>query len=75
MFIVIELQTINESQVANNVWSYSDEQGNVAESKYHDVLRAAAVSAIPIHSAVIVDEHGRTVKGPESYKHGVVNNE
>ena len=75
MYLVIELQTINESQVANNVWSYSDEQGNVAESKYHDVLRAAAVSALPWHSAVIIDEQGRTVKGPEAYKHGVAQNE
>ena len=47
----------------------------MAESKYHDVLRAAAVSAIPIHSAVIVDEKGRTIKGPEFYEHGVINNE
>ena len=69
MYIVIELQKLNDTQVANNVWTYSDQ--NVAESKYHDVLRAAAVSAIPIHSAVIVDENGRTIKGPEAYKHEV----
>ena len=75
MFIVIELQKLNDTQVANNVWAYGDEQGNVAESKYHDVLRAAAVSAMPVHSAVIVDEQGRTVKGPEAYKHGVAQNE
>lgn len=73
MYIVIELQKLNDTQVANNVWSYSDQ--NVAESKYHDVLRSAAVSAIPIHSAVIVDENGRTIKGPEAYKHEVTNNE
>ena len=75
MYLVIELQKLNDTQVANNVWAYSDQQGNVAESKYHDGLRAAAVSAIPIHSAVIVDEKGRTIKGPESYEHGVVSNE
>lgn len=75
MFIVIELQKLNDTQVANNVWAYGDEQGNVAESKYHDVLRAAAVSSIPIHSALIVDEKGRTIKGPEFYEHGVINNE
>lgn len=73
MYIVIELQTINNESVANIVTTYTDK--NVAESKYHDILRAAAVSALPCHSAVIVDEQGRTIKGPESYEHEVVNNE
>lgn len=73
MYLVIELQTINDETVANIVTDYTDK--NVAESKYHDILRAAAVSALPWHSAVIIDEQGRTVKGPEAYKHGVAQNE
>ena len=72
MFIVIELQTINDSQVANIVNAYPEKA--VAEQKYHTILAAAAVSALPCHSAVMLDEKGRMIKS-EYYTHEVVNNE
>ena len=72
MFIVIELQTINDSQVANIVTAYTD--AKVAEQKYHTILAAAAVSALPCHSATMLDEKGRMIKS-EYYTHDVVNNE
>ena len=72
MFIVIELQTINESQVANIVNAYTDQK--VAEQKYHTILAAAAVSSLPCHAAVMLDEKGRMIKS-EYYTHEVVNNE
>lgn len=73
MFIVIELQKVNDSQVGNIVTAYVEQ--NAAEAKFHDILRAAAVSTLPCHSAVILDETGRTIKGPEFYRHEVVSNE
>lgn len=72
MFIVIELQTINDSQVANIVNAYTEQA--VAEQKYHSILAAAAVSALPCHAAVMLDEKGRMIKS-EYYTHEVVNNE
>ena len=72
MFIVIELQTINDSQVANIVNVYTDQK--VAEQKYHTILAAAAVSSLPCHAAVMLDEKGRIIKS-EYYTHDVVNNE
>ena len=72
MFIVIELQTINDSQVANIVNAYTEQK--VAEQKYHTILAAAAVSSLPCHAAVILDEKGRMIKS-EYYTHEVVNNE
>ena len=71
MFIVIELQTINESQVANIVNAYTEQK--VAEQKYHTIL-AAAVSALPCHSATMLDEKGRMIKS-EFYTHEVAQNE
>ena len=71
MYLVIELQAINDSQVANIVTAYTNQ--NVAEQKYHTILSAAAVSSLPCHAAVILDEAGRTVKGPEFYRHEVAN--
>ena len=72
MYIVIELQTINDSQVANIVNAYTDQK--VAEQKYHTILAAAAVSSLPCHAAVMLDEKGRMIKS-EYYTHEVVNNE
>ena len=72
MYIVIELQTINESTVANIVNAYAEQK--VAEQKYHTILAAAAVSSLPCHAAVMLDEKGRMIKS-EYYTHEVVNNE
>ena len=66
MYIVIELQKSAEGVVANLVTEHEDLPH--AESKYHSVLAAAAVSSIPVHSAIIVSEEGFPVKH-QCYKH------
>ena len=66
MYIVIELQKSADGAVANIVNSY--ENLAQAESKYHSILAAAAVSQIPVHSAIIVSEEGFPVKH-QCYKH------
>lgn len=67
MYIVIELQTNAEGPVGNFVWSYADK--NEAFSKYHTVLAAAAVSALPVHSCVILRNDGLQIAA-QSYEHG-----
>ena len=64
MYIVLEIQT--STSVATIVNSYSDR--NQAESKYHQILSAAALSSVPKHSAVLMDEIGETIK-MDSYTH------
>ena len=66
MYLVIELQT-NGGQMANLAYAYNTRPE--AESKFHAVLSAAAVSAIDVHSAVILDEEG-CVLANGSYTHG-----
>lgn len=66
MYIVIELQKNAEGHVSNIVTEH--ENLAQAESKYHAVLSAAAVSQIPVHSAVLVSEEGFPVKH-QCYKH------
>ena len=66
MYIVIEIQTSNT--VATLVNAYEDR--NQAESKYHQILTAAALSSVPKHSAVLMDDEGRTIKS-ETYIHEV----
>lgn len=66
MYIVIELQKNAEGVVSNIVTSH--ETLAEAESKYYSVLAAAAVSEIPVHSAIVVSEEGFPVRHA-CYKH------
>ena len=65
-YIVIELQKNAEGQVANIVTAFDNLAE--AESKYHTILADAAVSKLPVHSAIIVSEEGFPVKH-QCYKH------
>ena len=67
MYIVIELQKAADGNVANIVTSYNSLAE--AESKYHSILASAAISELPIHSAVIVSEEGFAVES-KCFKHG-----
>lgn len=66
MYFVIELQT-NNGQTANIVTSHATREA--AESKYHTVLAAAAVSAVEKHAAVMVSEEGFPIMH-QCYIHG-----
>lgn len=66
MFIVIELQKSADGVVSNIVTSH-EEQG-VAESQYHSILAAAAISRLPVHSATILTEEGFQL-AYKCYKH------
>lgn len=65
MFIVIEIQAGN-AEASTLVNSYTDREQ--AESKYHFILSAAAVSEVPVHSAVMLTETGTRIKN-ECYIH------
>lgn len=68
MYIVIELQTNPNGTVSNLVWAYTSREE--AFSKYFLVLSAAAVSALPVHSAVILDNKGQQIAA-QYFKHEV----
>ena len=63
MFIVVELQ-VNNGEVSTILTQYTDERD--AEAKFHQILQYASKSAVDIHSAVIMDETGMTLR-QESY--------
>ena len=67
MFIVLEIQTNSNGTIGTLIDSYADR--NQAEQKYHAILSAAAVSELPKHSAVMLDERGAFIKA-ECYEHG-----
>lgn len=73
VYIVIEIQATEETEqtpatAATIVNTYADR--SVAEQKYHQILSTAAVSSVPVHSAVMLTGDGTRIKG-ETYRHGI----
>jgi hypothetical protein len=65
-YVVIELQTNSDGTVGNLVTAHDTR--NAAESAYHSVLAAAAVSALPKHAAVLLTSEG-TLLDSRCYEH------
>lgn len=65
MFIVIEIQK-TENDAATLLTKHATKQE--AEAQYHRVLAAAAISAVPEHSAAMLTDTGFFVKS-ERYSH------
>ena len=55
-FIVLEIQTNTEGEVSTLVNAYDNQ--NEARNKYHTILAAAALSNLPVHTAVIMRNNG-----------------
>ena len=66
MFIIHEMQTTGTQTALVPAKTYTDR--NEAESAYHGVLAAAAISSVPVHAVVLMDEHGNTLRR-EFYEH------
>ena len=56
MYIVLEIQTNANGAVGTLVNNY--ESRDQAESSYHTILAAAALSSLPCHAAVLLTERG-----------------
>lgn len=68
-YFVVEIQKLDENTYAHIVHEAATR--NEAESKYHQVLAAAAISNIPQHSAIMFSAVGFPLMH-ESYEHVVV---
>ena len=55
-YLVIEIQKTSEGVVSNIVTAYDDKK--LAESAYYTILASAAVSELPLHTAMIIDDEG-----------------
>ena len=58
-YFVNEIQVTADGTGAGLITKHDSK--NDALSKYHQVLMYAAKSALPVHSAVVFDEEGRTI--------------
>lgn len=66
-YIVIELQKLTEDADVSTI-VYPKNTKEEAESTYYSILASAAISTIPVHGAIIIDEMGNPIKN-NSYKH------
>lgn len=66
VYIVVELQTYTDGNVGHIVTIYSTL--NEAESKFHQVLAAAAISNVTKHAAILMSEEGFPLRH-ECYTH------
>ena len=55
-YIVIEIQTDSNGTVG--ILTYSYDNYNEAQSKYHLILSSAAISELPMHAATIITSDG-----------------
>ena len=72
MYIVIEIQTMQNGNIGNFVFSYADR--NQAEAKMHSLLAVAATSSLPRHAVSLLDNAGSRLAGG-CYVHEVTEDE
>lgn len=68
MYVVIEMQTTDGVTAVVPPVAFDDL--NHAYQKFYTVLSAAAVSNVPLHSAVIINDRGELIR-TESFDHTV----
>ena len=70
--IVTEIQKFADGTMTTPSYAYDADDGkttsNQAEAKYHSILASAAVSYVPIHSAIMYTEEGFYIQS-KCYKH------
>lgn len=71
MYIVIEIQTTNNT--VSIVPPVSFDNIEKAYQKFYTVLAAAAVSTVPIHAAILLNEKGELMRS-EYFDHTVSDN-
>ena len=67
-YIVLEIQTNADGTVGTILTTY--DKLNEAESKFFAVLSAAALSTLPVHTAVLLTNNG-TMLRVETFSHEV----
>ena len=55
MYLVVEIQKYDSGNIGNIVTVKQTRAE--AESTYHSVLASAALSSLPVHGAILMDEH------------------
>ena len=68
MYVAIEIKTKVDGTM--EVSTFKKETEDLGKQAFHSIMASAAVSTHPIHTGVLLDEYGNTLRR-ESYKHEV----
>ena len=67
MYVAVEMKTkVDGTMEVGTFKKETKEQGLQA---FHSIMASAAVSTHPVHTGILLDEFGNTVR-KETYKHG-----
>ena len=66
MFIIQEIQTTGINSTLTPAVTHADR--NNAESAFHMICASAALSQVEVHTVLMYDEHGNTIRR-EYYEH------
>lgn len=66
MYIIQEMQTTGNQ--TNLLPAITKTNRDEADSTFHSILASAAISSVNVHTVVMLDEHGNTVRR-EFYEH------
>lgn len=66
MYIIQEIQTNGTTSALTPAITRTDR--NQAESDYHMICGAAAISSVEVHTVIMYDEHGTVIR-KEFYEH------
>ena len=69
MYYIVEIQDTPGTSAA--LLHYTEETRNAAMSKFHSIMSYAAISTIPYHTCVVMDEQGKYL-ARECYEHPVI---
>ena len=67
MYILIEMQKFGDTVAIPPIINRTN--WNEAEGEFHRLCSVAATSSVPVHTILMVDEYGTTVRA-EHYEHG-----
>lgn len=65
-YLVVEIQRFEDGKMSTPAYAYDNL--NAAEAKFHSIMAAAAVSALPRHAAILISDEGFPMRH-ESYTH------
>lgn len=60
MYIIQEIQTTNGASALLPAVTTADRAE--AESAWHSIMASAAISAVPVHTVIMYDEHGNILQ-------------
>ena len=67
MFVAVEKKTKADGSM--EVSTFKKETKELGLQSFHSIMSSAAVSTHPVHTGLLLDEYGNTIR-KETYKHG-----